>query len=736
VTRHRVRSAACLALAFLLAVSATGSSANHPAPVRAVTDARPLLSAFGVANIDGTLSPGEWDRAARFELFPRLPRATYGSDIGVGTIPAVLFVMNDEHDLYVAIRIGRLTDQAGIVMAFDNDDDGVAVEAGDDSIRAARTPDAFSFTDGSWVPCAPPGAATSTWCGVDDTTTGRGYPAVGTVDGTAAGSRPDETQVFELSHPLDSADDTRDFSLHVGSVVGFQAVVQLGEVRAPAVCGTDACGAGGSGYGRIEIAAPDATPLAAGPTVTATLSPIAATAGWRRGTTTVRVAGIATSDSPVAGIRVWGAPAATTALGGQALARTGNAAHRVFAEGVTIVHAYAVDRDGRPGPWLSLPVRVDGTLPTVTPPRIVFRAGGIVGGSPVATLVTWVGADAHSGVAGYELQESLGGGGWTAVASGGASITAVARRLRIGTLYRYRVRAIDVAGNVGRWVAGPSYRVSLVDSTSGRIELAGPWRRSRDGDAVGGSTTYASTAGATARLTFDGSAIALVAPSGGARGVAEVALDGSRFAGPKRIDLGSPDATARVVYREEWSGAGRHVIEVRLEGTVARPRVDLDAFLVATTVRPAGGTTGGRPELSFEAEALGREGDVSEYPYVAIMSGYGRGLWGNGRQLTWPARLGEKLDLVVPLTPGRWTVWLYATRQPGSGQVQASFAGPLGPPTDLYAASVAPTGAIRLGTIASSWAQVQRITLSVTGRNAASSGYLIGIDRLVLTPAD
>jgi hypothetical protein len=359
-----------------------------------------------------------------------------------------------------------------------------------------------------------------------------------------------------------------------------------------------------------------------------------------------------------------------------------------------------------------------------------------VGGSPVATLVTWVGADAHSGVARYELQESVASGGWKAVASGGPSSTTVARRLRIGTLYRYRVRATDVAGNVGRWVAGVPYRVSLVDSASPRIGLAGTWRRATSADAVGGSTTYASVAGATARLAFDGSAIALIAPSGDGRGAAAVTLDGAAQAGPKRVDLRSPEAEARVAYRQEWSGTGRHVIEVRVEGTTGRPRIDVDAFLVATTVGEPGASPDRTSALSFEAEALERTGDVASYPFVSIMSGYGRGLWSNGRHLQWRARLGETLGLSVPLTPGRWTVWLYATRMPGSCQVQVSFGSPLGAPIDLSSPSVAPTGAIRLGTIASSWAQVQQITLSVVGRNPASSDCDIGLDRLVFTPAD
>src|SRR6185503_8008638 len=61
-----------------------------------------VFQAFGTATVDGQLGPGEWDHAARIDLAANLPAADGG-----GTAPATLFVMNDEHNLYLGVKVAR-----------------------------------------------------------------------------------------------------------------------------------------------------------------------------------------------------------------------------------------------------------------------------------------------------------------------------------------------------------------------------------------------------------------------------------------------------------------------------------------------------------------------------------------------------------------------------------------------------------------------------------------------------
>ncbi len=721
-----------------------GSLAPAVPPPAATATARPVLSAFGTAAVNGTVDPGEWDGASQLELLLRMPEADGGS-VGSGRVPAVVSVMNDAANLYVAVQIGQIADGAAMWITFDNDNDGTAVEAGDDVVAVQRTEEVFSFYDAAWFPCTEGQGVAGAWCEPLDSTTGRGYPAAGTIDGTAGGARPVETQMFELSHPLDSG-DARDVSLRPGSAVGIQVVLQLAERRNPSsFCDSGACGGGGIGYATIIVASPGAAPLGQGPIVSATASPAEPLTGWYTGRTSVRVAGVATTESPVAAVRVWGLPARLPwilwqppgGLGGQVLSLTGNAAHRIWLDGITILHAYAVDRDGRLGPWLSLPVRIDTMPPAVSPPRIVFRDGGVVGGTPTSTLVRWIGTDAQSGVARYELQESVDGGPYRVVAAVNGATTAVARRPVLDAVYRYRIRATDTAGNVGRWIEGAPSRVSLVDSSDTRIDLAGRWETMADPEAIEGSLLVATDPGATARLTFDGSAVAVIVRSGVGLGVMQAALDESRLAGPRDVDLGSPVADARVGYRAEWSGTGRHVIELTVAGTSARPTVALDALLVATAVATPGSPAAGIPEASYEAETLGWRGDVTTFPLVQAMN-RGFGAWSNGRQLSWFARVDETVRLNVPVTPGRWAVRVYAMNDTCAPTVRFWLEGaPLGPPVDLHADTVGLSGPIELGTTASSGSGVVGLFMSVVGSvDAACGSALVGLDRVVLTPAD
>src|SRR3990172_2087064 len=59
-------------------------------------------STYGIATIDGVMSPGEWDNAAKIDFQANVP-----AEDGGGTTPATLYVMNDGINLYLAVKISR-----------------------------------------------------------------------------------------------------------------------------------------------------------------------------------------------------------------------------------------------------------------------------------------------------------------------------------------------------------------------------------------------------------------------------------------------------------------------------------------------------------------------------------------------------------------------------------------------------------------------------------------------------
>ena len=151
--------------------------------------------------IDGKIQASEWGAAAT---------ATFGPfNFGDGqTITGTLYMMNDGVNLYIAVSIegdDDFSSEDGFEVYFDNDHGAEeSMEEGDDILSAQG---ASVFVDAYYH--------------YYDETHGGSYWDVGTIDGQAAGSRQGTSNQFELSHPLNSADDAHDFSLSAGQTVGF-----------------------------------------------------------------------------------------------------------------------------------------------------------------------------------------------------------------------------------------------------------------------------------------------------------------------------------------------------------------------------------------------------------------------------------------------------------------------------------------------------------------------------------
>jgi hypothetical protein len=141
-------------------------------------------------------------------------------------------------------------------------------------------------------------------------------------------------------------------------------------------------------------------------------------------------------------------------------------------------------------------------------------------------LVSWGAQDgAGSGVAHYsvEVSEASDGAGasqaepaWRTLLDK-APTNSLHFRGESGDAYRFRITATDRALNSSRIVTDPVL-IPVDDRDRRLLRLSGGWERTRVSNAWGGSVVRATRAGATARLRFRGTRIALIGrrlPKGG-----------------------------------------------------------------------------------------------------------------------------------------------------------------------------------------------------------------------------
>jgi subtilisin family serine protease len=217
---------------------------------------------------------------------------------------------------------------------------------------------------------------------------------------------------------------------------------------------------------------------------------------------------------------------------------------------------------------------VQGDPPNAFPPTADPQPGAVVGGSSLPTRVVWPAATDQSPITGYELQSRVDGGGWGSTISSSGTTRIVTASQAFGRTYEYRVRARDVAGNWSDWAVGPTYTSDATQDSSLRVTYRGRWTRQANAAAWGGSTRFATAAGATATLAFKGRAVGVVMPVGPTLGSVRVSFDGVYRS---TISLRSSTAGQRLVkYAIGSATAGVHTIGIELVGN---GRVDLDAFV-------------------------------------------------------------------------------------------------------------------------------------------------------------
>jgi hypothetical protein len=118
--------------------------------------------------------------------------------------------------------------------------------------------------------------------------------------------------------------------------------------------------------------------------------------------------------------------------------------------------------------------------------------------------------------------------------------------------------------------------------------------------------------------------------------------------------------------------------------------------------------------------------DMGQWEYGEAWSGSGALFWDGGQA-------GSRLTVALPSkSAGRFALAARMVSAPGFGTVQFSLGGaPLGSPVDCYAPQPTPRE-VALGT-AELRAGDNELTVSLTGKDTASSGYRVGIDAFTLS---
>lgn len=151
-----------------------------------------VFRGFGTATLDGAMSAGEWDSAGHVDF-----TVNRAASEGGGTVPATMYAMNDAGNLYFGIRVMNATiGYSRFDVQF-----GGRNQEGADRLQVDRL---GNFVDRFSHEIAP-----SSWLTVRDIDYG------GTTDGAEAEANAPGYSFYELSHPLNDADDAHDFSLRL-----------------------------------------------------------------------------------------------------------------------------------------------------------------------------------------------------------------------------------------------------------------------------------------------------------------------------------------------------------------------------------------------------------------------------------------------------------------------------------------------------------------------------------------
>ncbi|MFL5679600.1 MAG: transglycosylase family protein [Chloroflexota bacterium] len=117
-----------------------------------------------------------------------------------------------------------------------------------------------------------------------------------------------------------------------------------------------------------------------------------------------------------------------------------------------------------------------------------------------------------------------------------------------------------------------------VQESSRQIAYSGPWSNAEHVRYAGGAARYTTTRGATATLTFRGTSVSWIGPTGPTRGRAEVSIDGKVI---RTVDLFARSFSAqKTLFTANVAPALRHTLTIRVLGTPGRANVSIDEFVI------------------------------------------------------------------------------------------------------------------------------------------------------------
>ena len=144
---------------------------------------------------------------------------------------------------------------------------------------------------------------------------------------------------------------------------------------------------------------------------------------------------------------------------------------------------------------------------------------------------------------------------------------------------RYVNRVMKLYKKYGGTTGGTARSVSWKRFSDGSslVDYSGSWRIARHSGYAGDKARYATKAGATATITFNGTGIAWYGPLGPTRGKAKVSLDGKYV---KTVDLRRSSFDSRAKVFQIRTKPGRHTLTIEVVGTRGRPMVAVDEFSI------------------------------------------------------------------------------------------------------------------------------------------------------------
>jgi len=241
--------------------------------------------------------------------------------------------------------------------------------------------------------------------------------------------------------------------------------------------------------------------------------------------------------------------------------------------------------------------KVDSTAPTVQPPKHSFTPLSTLGTSTVPVKLAWSATDntGGSGIASYQLQQSVNGGTYSNVTLSSPTPITTSVSLTPGTnTYTYKVVAKDKAGNASTATGAP-FKVTAYQESSAAIVDSSTWTTSQLTGAYGGSVQSASVSGMYATFTVPaGSKNVEWVSVMGNRGIAQVWLDGVQqdakpnVTGMQNFDLYSSGSAQvrKVVFSKAVSPTTSHKLKVIVTGqknaSSTSTRVDIDAFVTTS----------------------------------------------------------------------------------------------------------------------------------------------------------